>query len=95
MVRDDPKLVQVEIEERIYALEKKKRDDEWERDFKLQQLQSTERIELARIAAQEKADQVRQNLQEKSEKNRDDMMSALLMLMQTQASAGGGGGALK
>jgi hypothetical protein len=81
VIRDDPKLVAVEIQEREYELEKKKINDEWERDFKLQQLQSQERIELARIAAQEKADVARQQAQDKADKSRDEMLDALLLLI--------------
>lgn len=90
-VRGDPKLIAVEVQEREYELEKKKNEDTWQREFKLKELESKERIELARSEADKaraKADEAR----EEANAKRDKMMEALFAYMQSQVVGAGGGG---
>lgn len=94
--RGDPQLVAAEIREKEYDIgrkiqvdEKKKQDDEWDRAFKLKQLESQERLELARIESQERIEKMRAQQQESFNKEREQMMEALLIML-NQASGGGG-----
>ena len=92
--RGDPKLVAIEVQEREHDLERKKADDEWQREFKLKELESRERIELAKTEAEKaraKADEAR----EEGNIRRDKFMEAMVRYMQSQIGGGGAVGPAK
>ena len=77
------------MEEREYELEKKKAEDVFQRNLKLNEMESRERVEMARIDADKaraKADEAR----EEANGKRDKMIEALMMVMQSQMTGGGG-----
>jgi hypothetical protein len=45
-------MIALELKEKEFDIEKKRQVAEWEREFKIRQLESQERIELARIEAE-------------------------------------------
>ena len=94
LFKGDPKLIAIEVQEREYDLGRKKADDDWQRDFKIKELESRERIELARIEA-EKARAKAEEAREEANSRRDKMMEAMFGYMQNQIGGVGAVGPAK
>ena len=67
-------------------MEKKKTDLDWERDYKIKQLESQERIELAKLESIERTELARARAQEMQ----TQVMNALMQLLQNHGVGGGG-----